>query len=108
MTESTTQDLNSLDIGELTKGLLENFKTVEDMLTDFSKNHAEWDLDPFNLGELYSAWFAADHLRVRVPEHCSELQRREMDRDRNRLLRPTIAPGARMPGKLGGRLPVKL
>ena len=59
MTESTDQDLNTLDIGELAQGLLQNFKTVESMLTDFSKNHAQWDLDPFNLEELYSEWFAA-------------------------------------------------
>ncbi len=57
MTESTAQDLNTLDMGELAQGLLQNFKTVENMLTDFSKNHAQSDLDPFNLGELYSEWF---------------------------------------------------
>ncbi len=59
MTESTTQDLDNLDIGELAQGLLQNFKTVENMLSDFSENYAQWDLDPFNLGELYSQWFAA-------------------------------------------------
>ncbi|MGB5651718.1 MAG: class I poly(R)-hydroxyalkanoic acid synthase [Sedimenticolaceae bacterium] len=59
MTESTTQDLYNLDIGELAHGLLENFKNVENIMTDFSKDHAQLDLDPFNLGELYSEWFAA-------------------------------------------------
>lgn len=59
MTESTALDLNSLGVEELAQGLLQNFKTVENMLTNFSENHAQWDLDPFNLGELYSQWFAA-------------------------------------------------
>lgn len=57
MTESTTQDLNSLDTAELAQGLLQNFKTVEKMMMEFSKNHAQWDLDPLNLSELYSEWF---------------------------------------------------
>ena len=59
MTESTAQDLSTLDMGELAQGLLQNFMTVENMLTEFANNHAQLDLDPFNLGELYREWFVA-------------------------------------------------
>ena len=69
MTKSTTQDLNSLDMGELALGLLENFKNVENIMTDFSKAHAQWDLDPFNLGALYSEWFAA---AIREPQKLAQ------------------------------------
>ena len=59
MTEPTAQNQDNLDIGELAQGLLENFKSVENIMTDFSKIHMQWDPDPLNLGELYTEWFAA-------------------------------------------------
>ncbi|MCB1850587.1 MAG: class I poly(R)-hydroxyalkanoic acid synthase [Gammaproteobacteria bacterium] len=59
MRESTALDFNNLDIEKLTEGLLQNFKTVENMMTDFSKTYEQMNLDPFNLSELYREWFAA-------------------------------------------------
>ncbi len=59
MSDSKIQDLNNLDIESLAQGLLTNFKNVESIMTDFSKNYEQLDLDPFNLGDLYSEWFTA-------------------------------------------------
>ena len=57
MSESTNLDLNNLDFEKLAQGLLENFKNVENLMTDFSKTHEQMDLDPFNLKDLYTEWF---------------------------------------------------
>ena len=59
MSESTNLDLNNLDIEKLAQGLLENFKNVENIMSDFSKTYEQMDLDPFNLKELYTEWFTA-------------------------------------------------
>ena len=54
MSESTKLDFNNLDIEKLAQGLLENFKNVENIMTDFSKTYEQLELDPFNLKELYT------------------------------------------------------
>jgi polyhydroxyalkanoate synthase len=59
MSESATQDLSNLDIEKLAQGMLDNFKQVESLMSDFSKTYEQMDLDPFNLGELYNEWFGA-------------------------------------------------
>ena len=57
MNASTNLEFNDLDFEKLAQGLLENFKNVENIMTDFSKTYEELDLDPFNLKELYTEWF---------------------------------------------------
>ncbi len=59
MSDSTNQELNTLDFAQLAQGLQENFQRVEDLMTDFSKTYDEMDLDPFNLKDLYGEWFTA-------------------------------------------------
>ena len=59
MSEPAPQDLSNLDIEKLAQGMLDNFKQVENIMSDFSKTYEQMDLDPFNLGELYNDWFRA-------------------------------------------------
>ncbi|MCU7863908.1 MAG: class I poly(R)-hydroxyalkanoic acid synthase, partial [Candidatus Thiodiazotropha sp. (ex Lucinoma borealis)] len=59
MSESTNQEINTLDFVQLAEGLQENFQRVEDLMTDFSEGFKEMDMDPFNLKQLYGEWLMA-------------------------------------------------
>lgn len=59
MSESTNQEINTLDFVQLAEGLQENFQRVEDLMTDFSEGFNEMDMDPFNLKQLYGEWLMA-------------------------------------------------
>ena len=70
MSESTNLDFNNLDIEKLAQGLLENFKNVENIMTDFSKTYEQLELDPFNLKELYTEWFMT---AIRNPQKLAQI-----------------------------------
>jgi len=70
MRESTNLDLSNLDIENLAQGLLENFKSVENMMIDFSKTYEQLNLDPFNLKELYTDWFVT---AIKNPQRLAQV-----------------------------------
>lgn len=70
MRESINLDFNNLDMENLAQGLLENFKSVENMMIDFSKTYEQLDLDPFNLKELYTNWFV---VAIQNPQRLAQI-----------------------------------
>ncbi|MCP3870174.1 MAG: class I poly(R)-hydroxyalkanoic acid synthase [Gammaproteobacteria bacterium] len=59
MSESTTEEMNTLGFTSLAEGLQKNFKRVEDVMTDFAKSYEDMDMDPFNLTSAYQEWLAS-------------------------------------------------
>jgi len=59
MSETKTEDTNTLGFASLAEGLQKNFKRVEEVMADFTKSYEDMDMDPFNLSSAYKDWLAS-------------------------------------------------
>jgi len=59
MSNNDQTDINALGFASIAEGLQANFKRVEELMTEFSKNQGNLELDPLNLNQAYSQWLTA-------------------------------------------------
>jgi len=59
MSNKDQADINALGFASIAEGLQANFKRVEEIMADFTKNQGNLDLDPLNLNKAYTQWLTA-------------------------------------------------
>lgn len=59
MSNNDQTEINALGFASIAEGLQANFKRVEEIMAEFTKNQGNLELDPLNLNQAYTQWLTA-------------------------------------------------